>query len=191
MRVKGFDRFELKARHFEHDVSTRCAAGMLCEHAFRKRRAEVCRRRTRRDLPRRNISPTSEVVVDLPLVPVIATMRPWQKRDASSSSPVIATPAFLAASSCGIGGTPGLSTIRLASVKISSGCSPSVACTDGAISAKSGPSWSAVRESVTWTLAPCSRQSFAAARPERPNPTTKTSRPERSNGLLKIRLPGD
>ena len=40
-----------------------------------------------------SMRPTSVVVVDLPLVPVIATIGPRSQRDASSSSPITGTPA--------------------------------------------------------------------------------------------------
>ena len=42
--------------------------------------------------PASSIRPVSVVVVDLPLVPVIATIRPRSQRDASSSSPITWTP---------------------------------------------------------------------------------------------------
>ena len=43
--------------------------------------------------PASNMRPVSVVVVDLPFVPVIATIRPLSQRDASSISPMIGTPA--------------------------------------------------------------------------------------------------
>ena len=55
----------------------------------------------------RIMSPVSVVVVDLPLVPVIAMTVPATNREASSISPVMATPAARAAASSGISGTPG------------------------------------------------------------------------------------
>ena len=48
-----------------------------------------------------SIDPVSVVVVDLPFVPVIAMTRPFSHRDASSSSPMIGTPAARAASNAG------------------------------------------------------------------------------------------
>jgi hypothetical protein len=45
--------------------------------------------------------PASVVVVDLPLVPVIATIRPASQRDASSSSPMTSVPRLRAASMTG------------------------------------------------------------------------------------------
>ena len=67
------------------------------------------------------IAPQSVVVVDLPLVPVIATsVARSTKRDASSISPVTGTPAARAARSGAISGTPGDSTMRSAPVKIAS-----------------------------------------------------------------------
>jgi len=66
-----------------------------------------------------SISPTSVVVVDLPLVPVIATSVLDTNREASSSSPVMVTPAARAAASSGISGTPGDRTTRSAPKKVS------------------------------------------------------------------------
>ena len=88
----------------------------------------------------RVISPTSVVVVDLPFVPVMATIVAEMKRDASSSSPVISTPAARAAASSGISGTPGDSTIRSAPRKLSRLCPPSS-------STMSGGSWARPAES--------------------------------------------
>ena len=48
-----------------------------------------------------SICPVSVVVVDLPFVPVIAMTRPFNHRDASSSSPMTGTPAARAASNTG------------------------------------------------------------------------------------------
>jgi len=42
--------------------------------------------------PAVNILPVSVVVVDFPLVPVIATIRPLSQRDANSISPITGTP---------------------------------------------------------------------------------------------------
>ena len=51
--------------------------------------------------PASSIRPASVVVVDFPLVPVMATMRPRSQREASSSSPITGTPAARAASIAG------------------------------------------------------------------------------------------
>ena len=48
-----------------------------------------------------SIRPASVVVVDFPFVPVTAITRPFNHRDASSSSPTIGTPAARADSSAG------------------------------------------------------------------------------------------
>ncbi len=65
--------------------------------------------------PAANIFPVSVVVVDLPFVPVIATIRPLNQREASSISPITGTPARRAAATWGCKGeTPGLSTMRSA-----------------------------------------------------------------------------
>ena len=67
------------------------------------------------------IRPVSVVVVDLPFVPVIAITRPSSHRDASSISPMTATPRARAAVTAGWSGdTPGLSTTSSAFVKVSS-----------------------------------------------------------------------
>ena len=67
-----------------------------------------------------SIRPVSAVVVDLPLVPVIAITRPCSHRDASSISPTIGMPRARAACTAGCsGGTPGLSTTRSADVNVS------------------------------------------------------------------------
>ena len=69
----------------------------------------------------RSIRPVSDVVVDLPFVPVMAITRPFSHLNASSTSPITGTPAALAAAITGIsGGTPGLITIRPAPVKVPS-----------------------------------------------------------------------
>ena len=64
----------------------------------RSARGRCCRRPARGGRPPRSIRPVSVVVVDLPFVPVIATIRPRSQRDASSSSPMTGTPARRAAS---------------------------------------------------------------------------------------------
>ncbi len=66
-----------------------------------------------------SIRPTRVVVVDFPFVPVMATIGPRSQRDASSSSPMTATPAARAiATSRRFSGTPGLITIRFEDVKL-------------------------------------------------------------------------
>ena len=107
----------------------------------------------------RSISPTSVVVVDLPLVPVMATIVAATNCDASSSSPVIATPAARAAASSGISGTPGESTMRSAPRKVSRSCPPSSLRRRWAAAARApAPSVAAGRLSVTVTRAPRAAQ---------------------------------
>ena len=48
-----------------------------------------------------SINAVKVVVVDLPFVPVIAMMRPAIQREASSTSPMMGTPAARAGSSAG------------------------------------------------------------------------------------------
>jgi hypothetical protein len=48
-----------------------------------------------------SIRPASVAVVDFPLVPVIATIRPFSHRDASSISPITGTPPRLACATDG------------------------------------------------------------------------------------------
>ena len=77
--------------------------------------------------------PVRVVVVDLPLVPVIATMRPRSQREASSSSPITGTPAARASAMAGCAsGTPGLSTIRSAPRSVSRRWPPSSSSTPDA-----------------------------------------------------------
>ncbi len=77
-----------------------------------------------------NIRPINVVVVDLPLVPVTATMRPRSQRDASSSSPITGMSAARAAATSGCAGeTPGLSTIKSAPRSVSARWPPSSSCT--------------------------------------------------------------
>src|SRR5262245_55871297 len=97
--------------------------------------------------------PARVVVVDLPLVPVIAISVLDTKRDASSISPVIATPAARAAASSGISGTPGDRTISSAPVKVSRLWPPSSRVTSAGSALSVGPSASAPRLAVTHTRA--------------------------------------
>ena len=77
--------------------------------------------------------PISVVVVDLPLVPVMATMRPASQRDASSISPMTGTPAARAAATSACRGeTPGLRTIRSAPFSVSARWPPSSRTTPAA-----------------------------------------------------------
>ena len=128
------------------------------------------------------MSPTSVVVVDLPLVPVIAISVPDTKRDASSISPVIGTPAARAAASSGISGTPGRQHDQLGAGERLAPV-PAQLARDVGAAARPAPAPSALasRLSVTVTRAPRAAHSRAAAIPERPRPTTSTRLPVRSS----------
>src|SRR5436309_3541474 len=133
-----------------------------------------------------SIFPVNAVVVDFPLVPVIAITRPRSHHDASSSSPTIGTPRSRAAlTAVCSGGTPGLSTIRSADVNVSVRCPPISrpipSCRSG--SASGIP----LRVSDKVTIAPRSARSLAAAIPLRAAPTTVTRLPVTSNCLAAIR----
>ena len=66
-----------------------------------------------------SMRPVNAVVVDLPLVPVMAMTRPRSQRYASSISPITGTPLRRAARTAGCsGGTPGLSTTRSAPANV-------------------------------------------------------------------------
>ena len=122
------------------------------------------------------MSPTSSVVVVLPLVPLMATIGSLRKRLASSSSPIIGTDLLLASCNCGkFRGTPGLTTMRSASVNSSAGWPPN-ANEHPSLEAESAsePKSSAGRWSVMVTRAPWSRRNSATARPVRASPTTST-----------------
>jgi len=108
LRMELLGRFELKAGDFETDqVSAvlwlmRAITGtpMLPPTSVGKPASS-------------RISPTRDVVVVLPLEPVMARDLPWRKRAASSSSPMTGRPKLRACTSSGVSrGTPGLTTIR-------------------------------------------------------------------------------
>ena len=112
-RMKRLDRFELEAARFDHVNRVRGRVVYLRAQGI----ADVPAHHLQP--PASSIRPVSVVVVDLPLVPVIATIRPDSHRDASSSSPMIVAPAARAASIAGCrSGTPGLITTRSASVNV-------------------------------------------------------------------------
>ena len=127
--------------------------------------------------PSVSMRPISVVVVDLPLVPVMATMRPASQRDASSSSPMTGTPAARAAATSACRGeTPGLRTIRSALFSVSARWPPSSRTTPARRSSSAGSIVS--RVSVRTTLAPRATSRCAAATPLRAAPTTTTRWPD-------------
>ena len=127
-----------------------------------------------------SIRPTSVVVVDLPLVPVMAMTRPFSQRQASSSSPMTGTPAARASwSSASSGGTPGLVTIRSAFRKKRAWCRPRSSATP--ISRRRSSPRIVAAWSVSVTCAPRATSSSAAARPLRAAPTTSTRWPSTVN----------
>jgi hypothetical protein len=113
-------------------------------------------------------APVSAVVVDLPLVPVIASS--WapgcKQRYASSISAMTSTPAARAATISGKVGTPGDITTRSAPVNDARSWPPSCHCTGTSSScAIRSPSCAAGLPSVTITDAPCRWQNLATAIP--------------------------
>jgi hypothetical protein len=131
-----------------------------------------------------SISPTSVVVVDLPLVPVMATTGAAMNCAASSSSPVMGTPALRAAATSASGGTPGDSTTSCADRKLCARCPPSSRATPAGSAASAAASAASGWRSVTVTRAPRRAHSAAAATPERPRPTTSTRLPARSTPAI-------
>ncbi len=125
------------------------------------------------------ISPTSDVVVVLPLEPVMASVLPLRKRAASSSSPMTGSPKLRTWASSGVSrGTPGLTTIRSWRRNVSSPCPPaSTLMPSSSSDGMSLASASALRMSETVTWAPRRRKNNAAARPDLPSPTTNTFLP--------------
>src|SRR5215216_5828086 len=127
-----------------------------------------------------SMRPINVVVVDLPLVPVMATIGPFSQREASSSSPIVSTPLPRASSNTGCSSaTPGLATIRSACASVEDRCPPS---------SSSIPRWrnrdassNEGRTSVSSTRAPLRASSSAAAMPLRAAPTTTTRRPATVN----------
>ena len=130
-----------------------------------------------------NIAAVSSVVVDLPFVPVIATIGAGQTLAATSNSARIGI--FCARASHRIGissGTPGETTMKSASAMHAVGCPPryfwispgSENTLSAAISADNAAD---VRVSVSVTTAPCVCNNFAAATPLRFKPKTVTCFP--------------
>ena len=138
-------------------------------------------RTSARARPARSIAPSAAVVVDLPLVPVIAAMLPRSRRAPSSSSPIIGTKARASTSSPSIHGTPGDTTMRSAWRSTSPPSPPSRSVTPAACRLMaSAPSSAARLRSSAVTSAPRATSSRAAAMPDRANPTTTTRLPRSS-----------
>ncbi len=130
-------------------------------------------------------APVSAVVVDLPLVPVMAsTLAPGcRQRNASSISAMTSTPAARAAVISGKVGTPGDITTRSAEVNDARSWPPSCQATGTPSSwAIRSASLSAGLPSVTITWAPRRAQNRATAMPVWARPTTMTFLPARSTG---------
>src|SRR5262245_8011637 len=126
------------------------------------------------------IRPINVVVVDFPLVPVIAMIGPLTQRDASSSSPMTSTPRRRAGSKSGCSvTTPGLVTIKSAASNVFAVCPPSSSAIPAARSRSA--SVNVGRASVRVTRAPRRTSSSAAAIPLRAAPTTTTRRPSTLN----------
>src|SRR5580692_9626020 len=122
------------------------------------------------------ISPTSAVVVVLPLEPVIASVLPFRNRAANSSSRITGNPKLFPCASSGVfNGTPGLTTLRSCLRKVSRPWPPvSTMMPSSSSAGMSLASASALRTSETVTCAPRLRRNNAAARPDLPSPTTRT-----------------
>ena len=114
-RIERGREIDLIGRHFDHVHAARRAAARATGS-----RCRYCRRAGRRSRPSRSRCAISAVVVDLPLVPVMATngaSGAWRRRSRqnSSMSPITSTAAARASPTvqCGAGcvsGTPGAST---------------------------------------------------------------------------------
>src|ERR1700733_4746978 len=129
--------------------------------------------------PAFRISPARVVVVVLPFEPVMERISVFKKSAASSTSPMMGMWKVRASSISGVlGATPGLSTIRSWRRKVA--CPWPPASTFTPASSRAGmcfASASALRRSETVTCAPRRRRNSAAAKPDTPNPTTRTFLP--------------
>ena len=134
--------------------------------------------------PARSTCATQAVTVDLPLVPVTATVRPAKQRDAHSSSPSTGTPAARSGSSRGwSSGTPGLSATPVIGARSAASQAPSV-CTSSKPARARSARPSAVQAASTFARgesstpmvrAPPRRSSAPTAQPLRPRPTTRNT----------------
>src|SRR5450631_2402720 len=122
------------------------------------------------------ISPAKEVVVVLPLAPVMAAIGPARNCAASSISPITGSPRLRACTSCGAStGTPGLTTIKSCPRKVRSPCPPvSTVMPCSSRSRISSRSSASGLESDTVTRAPRDFRKSAEATPDLPRPTTRT-----------------
>src|SRR4029077_187002 len=128
------------------------------------------------NFPAAIISPANEVVVVLPLAPVMATIGPDRNCAAISISPITFSPRLRACTSCGAStGTPGLTTIKSCPRKVRSPWPPVstvIPCSSRSrISSRSSASG---LESDTVTRAPRDLRKRAEATPDLPSPTTRT-----------------
>src|SRR5512136_2552612 len=129
---------------------------------------------------------TRVAVVDLPFDPVMPAIRPFRNRKATSISDRTGTPFSLAATSSGMGGTPGLGTTRSASRKDPSWWPPVSKATPRSAKARTrSPKASAGFFSVTLTRAPRSRRKRQSASPVRSKPTTRTFFPRSSISFMR------
>ena len=122
------------------------------------------------------------MVVDFPLVPVIAATGPAMYRAPSSSSPITGTPAARAATSSGAcQDTPGETHHQPGAGEGLRRLSPSSSRTpiSASFNASSGSSACGFR-SVATTVLPRPARNRAAAIPDRARPTTTTGFPSRS-----------
>src|SRR5208283_5345933 len=147
------------------------------------------------NFPAATISPASEVVVVLPLAPVMAMIGPGRNCAASSISPMITTgsPRLRACVSCGAStGTPGLTTIKSCPRKVRSPWPPvSTVMPCSSRSRISSRSSASGLESDTVTRAPRDFRKSAEATPDLPRPTTSTRLLFRSIKFFSPRRHGD
>ena len=119
----------------------------------------------------------SAVVVDLPSVPVMATLYPLSQVHASSISEITGMFFFTASRTRGMfRGTPGLSTTRSnPRSRITGSCCPARTVTEGRSFAMTPASSRSSFESDTTTETPLPDKKLLAASPVRnPRPTTRT-----------------
>ena len=143
---------------------------------------------------RLSISPMSEVVVVLPLLPVMPIMGAGQRWTNRQISDVMGTPADSAIFKYGDDrGTAGLATIKSAFRKSVSSCPPSLKAMGNPFRARTEAVRSFFdRKSVTVTTAPsCARKRTAPTPPpNNPNPITVTRWPFKFTGSLQLSVVG-
>ena len=130
-------------------------------------------------------SPINDVVVVLPFVPVMATMRPFKYREASSTSPITSAPPRSAYRiGMAVAGTPGLMTTKSTWSRSQLGASPGKQPIPSLFSASaSALQFSIGFESLSATVAPRAARNLAHAMPLRAAPTTKTFLPATSKQI--------